>query len=70
MRLLLFGIGLITFVFGLLYMYFPQMVLRFNAYVRAHFFKDSSVLLGHRRIGSTLLLVSFLFMALTLISHR
>lgn len=70
MHLLLFGIGLICLVLGLLYMYFPELVLRFHAYARAHLLKDSTVLMGHRRIGSTLLLMALLMMSLILVSRR
>jgi hypothetical protein len=62
--LLLAGFGM--FILGLGYLFKPQLVLRFNAFVRETFFKDSVVLLSHRRIGIMLLLVSFIFLVLTL----
>lgn len=66
MSLLLLIIGFILFVLGLGYLFHPQLVLRFNAFVRDTFFKDSVVLLSNRRVGMILLLISFIILAITL----
>jgi hypothetical protein len=66
MAFILLVIGFALFVLGLGYLYRPQWVLRFNAFFRDTFFKDSIVLLSNRRVGMLLLLLSFIFLALTL----
>ena len=69
MAFLLLIIGFIMFVLGLGYLFHPQLILRFNALMRDSFFKDSVVLLSHRRVGIILLLLSFILLAFTLKIH-
>ncbi len=65
MAFMLFIVGFIFFVLGLGYLFAPQWILRFNAFMRDTFFKDSVVLLSHKRIGVLLVLLSFIFLMLT-----
>jgi hypothetical protein len=69
MTFLLLVIGFALFTLGLGYLFQPNLVLRFNAFIRDTFFKDSIVLLSHRRVGIILLLISFIFLALILQVH-
>jgi len=69
MALLQLIIGFVLFALGLGYLFLPQYVLRFNAFMRDTFFKDSVVLLSNKRVGTLLLLLSFIFLMLTLRSH-
>lgn len=57
--------GFFLFVLGLGYLFKPQWILRFNAFARDTFFKDSIVLLSNRRVGVTLLLLSFILLVMT-----
>ena len=66
MAFLLLIVGFVLFALGLGYLFQPQLILRFNALMRDAFFKDSVVLLSHRRVGTVLLLLSFILLALTL----
>jgi hypothetical protein len=59
--------GFLLFLLGLAYVFSPKLVLRFNAFARETFFKDSTVLLANRRVGTLLLLVAFV---LIILSHR
>lgn len=66
MGLMRLTVGFALFLLGLGYLFQPQMILRFNAFMREHFFRDSHVLLANRRIGVLLLLVSFLLLVVGL----
>jgi hypothetical protein len=57
-------IGLVLLCVGLAYLGWPQGVLRMNEFFRTTLFKDAHVLLNSRKIGSILILTSFLLMAL------
>jgi hypothetical protein len=70
MALLQLIVGFILFALGLGYLFLPQLILKFNALIRDTFFKDSVVLLSHRRVGILLLLLSFIFIALSIPIHR
>ena len=63
---LLLIVGFSLFLLGIGYLFMPQVILRFNAFVRDTFLKDSIVLLSHRRVGIILLLISFIVLTLTL----
>ena len=43
-------------------------MLRINEFAREKVFKDSKVILAHRRIGITLMLIGFILLALS-VSH-
>jgi hypothetical protein len=64
MPLLLLIIGFVLFFLGLGYLFQPQLILRFNAFMRDTFFKDSLALLYNRRVGIYLVLLSFILLAL------
>ena len=66
MAILLFIAGCIMFVLGIGYFLQPKLILRFNAFMRDTFFKDSVVLLSSRRVGMLLLLMALLFLLLTI----
>ncbi|OGR90721.1 MAG: hypothetical protein A2992_08540 [Elusimicrobia bacterium RIFCSPLOWO2_01_FULL_59_12] len=70
MNLLLLIVGFLLFLLGLGYLFRPQLVLRFNAFMRDAFFKDSVVLLSNRRVGILLLLLSFILLVFTGRNHR
>jgi hypothetical protein len=70
MVLLLFLVGVVLFLAGLLYLLKPQLVLRLNAFFRDTLFKDSIVLLNNRRVGTTLLLVSLVLLLLSKLIDR
>lgn len=59
-------VGFVLFLLGWGYFFYPQLILRLNAFARERLFKDSVVILSHRRIGVTLLLIAIIFMVLTL----
>ena len=63
-------IGSFLFVLGLGYLFKPQLVLRFNAFMRDRLLRDSYVLLENRKTGAILLLLSFIFLAMTLRSRH
>jgi hypothetical protein len=69
MALLQIIVAFVMFTLGLGYLFQPQLILKFNAFARNTFFKDSRVLLGHRRIGMMLLLISFILLALLKVPH-
>jgi hypothetical protein len=52
-------------VLGLGYLTDPKGILRLNAFMRSHFFRDSHVLLNGKRIGSLLVIVGFVLLALS-----
>ena len=56
--------GFLLVMLGLGYLFDPKAILRLNAFMRDNFFKDSYVLLNGKRIGSLLLLIGFLLLAL------
>ena len=64
MAILQLIIGFAMFILGLGYLFKPQVILVFNAFMRDTFFKDSIVLLSNRRVGILLLLLSFILLAL------
>ena len=70
MTFLLLILGFFLFILGLGYLYKPQLILRFNAFFRDTFFKDSIVLLSNRRIGLILLMLSFILLLITLRGPR
>ncbi len=65
MFLLRVSIGFFFVVIGLGYLFDPKTILRFNAYMRDRFFKDSHVLLSGKKIGAALLFIGFVFLALS-----
>ena len=70
MTFLLLIVGFVMFTLGLGYLFLPQWVLRFNAFCRDAFFRDSVVLLSNKRVGIILLLLSFILLVLTLKVHH
>jgi uncharacterized protein YjeT (DUF2065 family) len=62
--LLRLSLGFLLIVLGLGYLFDPKAILRLNATMRDIFFKDSYVLLDGKRIGSLLLLIGFILLAL------
>ena len=55
-------IGLVFFVFGLGYLYRPDIIHRMNALIREYFLNDSLIALERRKWGMFFLLLSFLFL--------
>lgn len=64
MFLLRFLLGFLLVVIGLGYLLDPKAILRLNAFAREVFFKDSHVLLKGKKIGSWLILIGFVLIAL------
>ena len=64
MFLLRLSLGFLFVVIGLGYLLDPKAILRLNAVMRETFFKDSHVLLNGKRIGSWLMLLGFILLAL------
>ena len=64
MFLLRILLGFLLVVFGLGYLFDPKAILRINATMRDVFFKDSHVLLNGKRIGSLLIVLGFVLLAL------
>jgi len=62
--LLRLSLGFLFVVIGLGYLLDPKAILRLNAVMRETFFKDSHVLLNGKRIGSWLMLLGFILLAL------
>jgi hypothetical protein len=58
-------LGFLLIVLGLGYLLDPKAILRFNAFAREYLFKDSNVLLDGKRIGSWLIFVGFILLALS-----
>ena len=67
MFLLRLSVGFLLFVLGLGYLFQPKAIIRFNALMRDLFFNDSRVLLENKKIGTLLILIGFLLLAITLI---
>ena len=57
-------LGFLLVVLGLGYLLDPKAILRLNAIARDTLFKDSHVLLNGKRIGSLLIVLGFVFLAL------
>lgn len=66
MFLLRLSVGFLLIALGLGYLFQPKTILRFNAFMRDTFFKDSNVLLNNKKIGTLLILAAFLILALSL----
>jgi hypothetical protein len=62
--LLRISLGFLLVVLGLGYLLDPKAILRLNAMMRDTFFKDSHVLLNGKRIGSLLIVLGFVLLAL------
>jgi len=70
MAFLLLIVGFFLFILGLGYLFSPRLILRFNAFARDTFFKDSVVLLNNQRIGTILLLIAFVLIVFSQHSHQ
>jgi hypothetical protein len=70
MELLLLFVGFALFFLGVGYLFKPQWILRFNAFFRDTFFKDSVVLLSNRKVGMLLVLLAFILLVFTLKDPR
>ena len=57
-------LGFLLVVVGVGYMLDPKAILRLNAFMREKFFKDSYVLLNGKRIGSWLIFIGFILLAI------
>ena len=64
MFLLRLSLGFLFVVIGLGYLLDPKAILRLNAILRETIFKDSHVLLNGKKIGSWLILLGFILLAL------
>jgi hypothetical protein len=62
--LLRLSLGFFFVVIGLGYLSDPKAIVRLNAFMRNTFFKDSNVLLNGKRIGSWLIFLGFILLAL------
>lgn len=58
-------VGMLLVVLGLGYLFHPESIIKFNAFMRENIFKDTHVLLSSKRIGSVLLVVGFILLILT-----
>ena len=58
--------GFVLTGLGLAYLFHPTLIIRMNSFMRENVFRDSYALLSNRRIGSVLLLIGFLLLALTI----
>jgi hypothetical protein len=67
--LLRLSFGFLMVVVGLGYLVDPKAILRFNAFMRDSLFKDSYVLLNGKKIGSLLVLLGFLLLAVSYHTH-
>ncbi len=65
MFLLRLSLGFLLIIIGLGYLLDPKAILRINAFARENLFKDSHVLLNGKRIGSLLLFLGFILLALS-----
>jgi len=64
MFLLRLSLGFLLVVIGLGYFSDPKAIVRLNAFMRDTLFKDSHVLLNGKRIGSWLIFIGFILLAL------
>ncbi len=64
MFLLRFLLGFLLVFVGFGYLLDPKAILRMNAYIRDTLFKDSHVLLKGKKVGSWLILIGFVLIAL------
>jgi uncharacterized protein YjeT (DUF2065 family) len=64
MFLLRMSLGFLFIVIGLGYLFDPKAILRLNKVMRDYFFRDSHALLNGKRIGSWLLVLGFILLAL------
>jgi uncharacterized protein YjeT (DUF2065 family) len=62
--LLRLSLGFLLVLIGLGYLLDPQAILRVNAFMRDVLFKDAHVLLKGKKIGSWLVLMGFVLIAL------
>jgi hypothetical protein len=62
--LLRYLLGFLFILIGLGYLLDPKMIVRLNALMRDTFFKDSTVLLHGKRVGSWLILIGFVLVSL------
>jgi hypothetical protein len=62
--LLRISLGFLFVVIGLGYLLDPKAILRLNALMRESLFKDSHVLLNGKVIGSWLIFIGFILLAL------
>jgi len=53
--------GLILLIFSMGYLYHPDLVAKFNAWVRRHIFNDQLLISHRRKIGVLLLILGFIF---------
>ena len=58
------SLGFLLVVIGLGYLFDPKAILRMNAVIRETLFKDSHVLLNGKVIGSWLIFIGFILLAL------
>ena len=63
--LLRLSLGFLLVVLGLGYLLDPKAILRLNSFARDLFFKDSHVLLNGKKIGSALIFIGFILLALS-----
>jgi hypothetical protein len=56
------GIGFLSLLLGLGYLYRPDLIERMNAVLREYFLNDAYIALERRKWGFFFLLVSFLFL--------
>lgn len=64
MFLIRFALGFLLVLIGLGYVLDAKQILRINAFMRDRLFKDSFVLLKGKKIGSWLILIGFVLIAL------
>ena len=55
------GVGFISMMLGLGYLYRPDLIERMNAVLREYFLNDAYIALERRKWGLFFLLISFLF---------
>ena len=56
------GIGLVSLLMGLGYLYRPDLIERMNAVLREYLLNDAYIALERKKWGSFFLLISFLFL--------
>lgn len=56
------GVGLVSFLLGLGYLYRPDLIERMNAVLREYLLNDAYIALERRKWGLFFLLVSFFFL--------
>jgi len=60
MKNLIFSVGVVCFILGICYLYFPKVIVKVNNFFRKYLFNDEYILQYRKRVSIVLLLLSIL----------